>query len=196
MSVDNGTTRTFSSGATRDTAQDKLDYEGFLSPMALERFAQYMHKNRLMADGTVRDSDNWQKGIPRTVYMKSLWRHLKELWSIHRAPRLGVDMETEEALCGIIFNAQGYLHEHLKASKSPKDMSKPLAGIEAIRRRLSERLKSDFGQLRWGPERRRRVSIFGGLALPEPVVKICPYCGYALGDWEHQCHGAGQEKCL
>ena len=116
---DDGAKRTFDTGATRDTAQDKLDYEGFLSPLALEAYAKYLNKNRTMADGTLRDSDNWQKGIPLSVYMKSLWRHLITLWKCHR----GGGMERgEEALCGILFNAFGYLHELKKPQVSPSEI--------------------------------------------------------------------------
>lgn len=67
--------RTFDTGATRDTDEGKLDFEGFLSPLALERFAEYMNKHRQQSDGSLRDSDNWQKGIPVKQYMKSMWRH-------------------------------------------------------------------------------------------------------------------------
>ena len=57
--------RNFDTGATRDVDTNKLDFEGFLSPVVLERYAEYMHKNRVQADGNLRDSDNWQKGIPK-----------------------------------------------------------------------------------------------------------------------------------
>ncbi len=56
--------REFISGATRNSEEGKLDYEGFLSPLALARYAQYMHRHRELEDGTLRASDNWQKGIP------------------------------------------------------------------------------------------------------------------------------------
>jgi hypothetical protein len=108
-----GTIRTFDTGATRDTDAGKLDYEGFLSPLALERFAEYMNKNRVQSDGSIRDSDNWQKGIPLTAYMKSMWRHFFKVWRGHRD---GHDV-TEE-LCALFFNVQGYLHESLKARES------------------------------------------------------------------------------
>lgn len=103
--------RTFETGATRDTDTDKIDPEGFLSPLVIERFCRYMHKHRIQADGTLRASDNWVKGIPRDAYMKSLWRHLLDLWLEHRGhpSRDGI----EDALCAILFNAQGYLLEVL-----------------------------------------------------------------------------------
>src|SRR5580698_7792736 len=62
--------RTFETGATRNLDASKYDYEGFLSPLVMERFGQYMHKHRVQADGSLRDSDNWQKGIPLQAYMK------------------------------------------------------------------------------------------------------------------------------
>jgi hypothetical protein len=105
--------RTFSTGATRDVDQDKLDFEGFLSPLVLQRYAEYMHANRVQPDGNLRDSDNWQKGIPKDAYMKSGWRHFVEWWSGHRTYTGYGPLET--ALCALLFNVMGYLHETLKA---------------------------------------------------------------------------------
>lgn len=113
-------TRTFDTGATRDTDEGKLDYEGFVSPLVLERFAQYMNKHRTQPDGSLRDSDNWQKGIPLIEYMKSLWRHFMDLFKEHRGytSREGI----EDALCAILFNTQGYLHEILKEKQKQKEL--------------------------------------------------------------------------
>jgi hypothetical protein len=104
--------RTFPTGATRNRDTDNLNYEGFLSPLVLERFAQYMHKHRQQADGTMRDADNWQKGMPLQSYMESGWRHFMDWWLEHRGytSRDGL----EDALCALVFNVQGYLHETLK----------------------------------------------------------------------------------
>ena len=113
--MDNGVIRTFESGATRDTATDKLDYEGFLSHAVLERYAQYMHRHRKQSDGTLRASDNWQKGIPQDQYMKSLWRHFMDVWVHQRGDgKAAVEPDVEEALCAVIFNSMGLLHELLK----------------------------------------------------------------------------------
>ncbi len=101
--------RRFPSGATRNSEEGKLDYEGFLSPLALECFAQYMHRHRHLEGGELRVSDNWQKGIPTTSYMKSLWRHLMEVWRCHRGLWKGEE-DLTNALCGVMFNAMGYLH--------------------------------------------------------------------------------------
>lgn len=107
--------RTFESGATRDLDEHKLDFEGFLSPRVLQRFAEYMHGKRMMADGSLRDSDNWQKGIPLDAYMKSMFRHFMAVWSVHRlaAP---CPPNTDD-LCGLLFNVMGYLHEVLKTAE-------------------------------------------------------------------------------
>jgi hypothetical protein len=72
-----------------------------------------MHQHRKTAAG-MRDSDNWQKGIPLTVYMKSLFRHFMDLWMMHRNKSLKTEEEMEETLCAVIFNTMGYLHEWLK----------------------------------------------------------------------------------
>jgi hypothetical protein len=123
LAAENARLRRFASGATRDTDDGKLDYEGFLSPLVLRRFAEYMHKNRIQSDGSLRDSDNWQKGIPQDVYMKSMWRHFMDVWTIHRRYTVAHESgqavdpegyELEEALCALLFNVQGYLHELLK----------------------------------------------------------------------------------
>lgn len=103
--------RSFNTGATRDTEDGKIDPEGFLSPVVIERFCQYMHVHQTQADGSLRDSDNWQKGIPRTVYMKSLWRHFLDLWKIYRGlPGPPI----QDTLCALMFNVMGYLFEELK----------------------------------------------------------------------------------
>ena len=106
--------RKFISGATRDTDEGKYDYEGFFSPIVLERFGQYMNKHRKQSDGSLRDSDNWQKGFGEnhfSVCMKSLWRHFMDLWLEHRGfkSREGID----DAICGILFNTMAYYYKLL-----------------------------------------------------------------------------------
>jgi hypothetical protein len=130
--------REFKSGATRDTEGEKLDYDGFLSPLALHVYAKYLNKHRIQSDGTLRESDNWQKGISRDVYMKSIWRHQMDVWAIHRGYHVykertdkgevthillnitewknpgWIAVTLEDALGGLIFNSMGYLHEYIK----------------------------------------------------------------------------------
>ena len=104
--------REFDTGATRDTEEGKLDYEGFLSPLVIERYGQYMNTHRIQADGKLRASDNWQKGIPREAYIKSGWRHFFDWWALHRG--YNRDVQLQDALCALLFNVMGYLHEVLK----------------------------------------------------------------------------------
>jgi len=110
---DDGTLRTFASGATRDTATGKLDMEGFTHPMVEKQFAKYMNMHRYQSDGSLRDSDNWQKGIDLEAYAKSLRRHHDDFWAGHRGFESENGMIAD--LCGILFNARGYLFEILKA---------------------------------------------------------------------------------
>jgi len=115
--------RTFENGATRDDDSTKIDYEGFLSPLALLRYGKYMNKHRVQSDGETRDSDNWQRGIPVEAYMKSMLRHVMDLWLSHRDTEVydkrdGHIVTKQEALCAILFNAFGYLHEVEKCNVS------------------------------------------------------------------------------
>ena len=130
--------RKYGTGATRDTAKGKYDYEGFFNPLAMYRFAKYMHKHRFQADGQMRDADNWQKGIPKKDYIKCYKRHDIDFWSLHRGlfvykeringeeithifykkpktiPENWEEVNMQDALCAIIFNTLGYLLELLK----------------------------------------------------------------------------------
>lgn len=121
--------RQFSTGATRNSDVGKNDYEGFYHPLVIEAFGDYMTKHRKQADGKLRDSDNWQKGIPKDAYMKSLWRHFLDMWFIHRGYErfdsiTGEKLTMKEVICAIIFNVQGYLFELLKDIKQDNDIEK------------------------------------------------------------------------
>lgn len=110
--------RKFESGATRNSDVGKLAYEGFLSPAVLRRFAEFMHKHRHQADGTLRAPDNWQQGIPFDVYMDSLIRHVMAIWLIHRGhddvvDERGASVNMQDELCAVMFNAMGALFEDL-----------------------------------------------------------------------------------
>jgi hypothetical protein len=113
----------FDTGAIRNTDTNKYDFEGFLSPIVLERFGEYMHKHRHMKDGSMRDSDNWQKGIPRTKYIKSLVRHTFDLWRAWRGyPVIDKDsgerVGVVEIACAVLFNVMGFIHESLKDTET------------------------------------------------------------------------------
>lgn len=111
------TIRKFDTGATRSPDAGRYDPEGFFSPLVFERFCEYMQSHRLQTDGTLRASDNWQKGLPKSTYMKGMWRHFLHLWKRHRGWHVNdrlAGKDTEEDLCALLFNVQGYLHEVLK----------------------------------------------------------------------------------
>jgi hypothetical protein len=126
VAKDDGKLRTFDSGATRDTAANKIDPEGFLDPFVIATFSEYMNRHRIQSDGGLRDSDNWQKGFTRAAIIKSLWRHFLDVWLMHRGNppqsqdhfevwiKRGKEAALREALCGILFNAQAYLRESLR----------------------------------------------------------------------------------
>lgn len=105
--------RNFDTGAYRDTEEGKLDYEGFLSPMVLYAYAEYMHRHRVQSNGEMRPADNWQRGIPKDVYMKSMWRHFMDVWQAHRNVPLGTPPQME-ALMALLFNVMGYAYELLQ----------------------------------------------------------------------------------
>ena len=118
--------RTFDTGANRDSSEGKMDFEGFLSPLVIERYAQYMNKNRTLKDGSVRDSDNWTHffgGDHYGVCMSSGWRHFFSWWKAHRGYRTEEDIE--ESICALMFNAQAYLFKILKEKEERNKTHEP-----------------------------------------------------------------------
>jgi hypothetical protein len=95
-----------------------------------------MNKHRIQPDGKVRDGDNWQKGVPIDTYMKSMLRHVLDVWLEHRGynSRDGII----DALCGVIFNAQGYLFELLKEDEYGVLLSDEELDIEENKYRTSK----------------------------------------------------------
>lgn len=108
--------RTHTTGASRDLDDGKPDFEAMLSPLVMEAYGAYMTRKRRMADGTLREADNWQKGMPLEWFIKSGWRHMVDWWKHHRKEGVTTEM-VEDTLCALLFNASGYLHEHLKAQR-------------------------------------------------------------------------------
>lgn len=109
--------RKFDTGATRDTVEGKLDYMKALSPIVLQRYVQYLDKHRLQSDGSMRDFNNWKKGIPLDTYHSSKGRHFFAAWLIEEGYEVSDNhgpVDEEDALCGELFNTMGRLHELLK----------------------------------------------------------------------------------
>ena len=141
---DDGVLRSFDTGATRDTAEGKLDYEGFLSPTVLRQYARFMNMNRLQSDGKLRDSDNWQKGIDMDVYMKSGFRHFFEWWTAHRLhnddPNAQDSVGYMAAMCGLLFNVMGYMHEWLKNNPEVRfDDDEPTPEMAERKKKLAKK---------------------------------------------------------
>ena len=104
--------RTFASGATRGGG-NKLDYSGFYCPWVLERYAQYLNSHMIDAGGRERESDNWKKGIPKIEYLRSLLRHVIDIWKGQLSGAMSREL-VQDAACAIMFNVMGWLHEDLK----------------------------------------------------------------------------------
>jgi len=75
--------REFESGANRNSSLGKLAYKDFINPLNEYSFATYMDSKRLLDDGTYRNGDNWQHGIPQVSLADSLIRHVKEFELLH-----------------------------------------------------------------------------------------------------------------
>ncbi len=109
--------RDFKTGATRDTVEGKLNYIKALSPIVLQRYVEYLGKHRIQSDGQLRGWGNWKKGIDKQVYLEGLSRHEMATWLLHDGfpaeDNHGL-VTLEDSICGIIFNAMGYLFELLK----------------------------------------------------------------------------------
>ena len=106
------TARKFPTGATRSDDSAKPNYIGYLSPLVIERFGRYMLEHQY---GGQRSADNWKKGITRQAYIESAFRHFMDLWLAHEYNEVGP--AEQNALCGLLFNFQGYLHELLREKK-------------------------------------------------------------------------------
>jgi hypothetical protein len=115
--------RQFETGATRDLDVSKIDYEACLSPLVLECFGEYMLSCSVQADGSKRPGDNWKKGIPLNSYIKSMLRHVWDVWKLHSGypaidRKTGKPVTMKIALCAVLFNVMGYLHEYLKVENN------------------------------------------------------------------------------
>jgi hypothetical protein len=111
--------RRYASGATRDSALDKLEYARFFSPEVLESFAKYMHRHRTLSDGSLREPDNWKNGMDIQSLVDGLFRHVMDVWLIHVRgeairPETGEKVSLEDALNGVIFNAMAFQYERIK----------------------------------------------------------------------------------
>lgn len=115
--------RKFETGATRDTDDGKLKYEGFISPLVAKRFSEYMHLHRKQSDGSLRAAGNWKHGMPLDVYADSLIRHVHDFWlHVEGFPSAATEPDIESVLCAIRFNVDGYLFEILKRRQPSENL--------------------------------------------------------------------------
>ena len=105
--------RTSSSGATRDLNDGKKQYDKFIHPLVIERFADYMQGKRAMPDGSSREGDNWWNGFPREWLIESMGRHYQDTLLHTKGFHEATTEDEETALCGLLFNVQSMLMEVL-----------------------------------------------------------------------------------
>lgn len=125
--------REFDTGAKRDEDLSKLDFEGFLHPLVLKRYCEHMNKFRIMRDGSVRSTDNWQQLFGDKHYdvcMKSLMRHAMDMWMEHRGIPSREGMEA--AINGILFNAMAYAYAYYLEHPNPDEVSIGRENQEAV----------------------------------------------------------------
>lgn len=108
------TVRLFDTGATRSPLGDKLQYEGYLNPLVLKRYAEYMQKHQTQSDGTRRSADNWQKNIDIESLCDSKVRHDMDSWLYFRGYSSEASEEIEDTLCACIFNTMAILKQVLE----------------------------------------------------------------------------------
>ena len=120
--IKNAKKRVFKSGAIRNNTIGKFDYEGFVNPAVENSFARYMHRHRKMEDGTYRDADDWQKGIPIEEIIKSMLRHVCDIHLLHRGYEVidekGIKVDFEDCLNAVKFGVNAYILYLIKQRKS------------------------------------------------------------------------------
>lgn len=111
-----GAIRTFATGATRSPLGEKLQFEGYLNPLVLKRFAEYMRKHQTDSAGNQRAADNWQKNIDMASLCDSKTRHDMDVWLHSRGYDAEAAEPLEEALCACLFNTMALLKQVLEQS--------------------------------------------------------------------------------
>lgn len=139
------TAQVFETGAMRDLSEDKLDFEGCLTPELLTAYAEYMRTTGRMANGTLRNTNNWKKGMPIGGYMKSLWRHMVALHAAYLSDATQDEYGGEgefEAAMAMMFNIQGFVFERIR--ENPEWLR---IGIEHHKKRREAELAARRAQI-------------------------------------------------
>jgi hypothetical protein len=107
----------FDTGAVRDSQGGKPDFVETQSMLAEWRFANYMTgKKKKYGEG------NFKKGIPKSSYLQSTYRHLVKLLALEDCEKYGIPVQdwmepNEDHASAIRFNVNGYMHEEEKEGK-------------------------------------------------------------------------------
>lgn len=105
-------------GALRNDNTNKLEWVRFNDPRVEKIYAFFMHKHRHLADGTLREPDNWKKGFDSGDVLDSKGRHFLDGWEIEKygfAVRPDEDSVDEiETLCAEMFGVKARLYELVK----------------------------------------------------------------------------------
>ena len=115
--------RTFKTGATRDDNTHKLNHVRGLSTQVQQRYLEYLGVHRLQKDGSLRDWDNWKRGIDVNDYRESLLRHANDAVRASMGLPVPENASLEDLLCAIRFNADGWLFELLAAKSGNRELS-------------------------------------------------------------------------
>lgn len=112
--------REFETGANRNSDKGKLEYRRFFSALAQKRRAEYMDKHRKLEDGTLREPDNWKRGIPSDVCADSLERHMQDIKLYFEGYEFAMTEDIEDALCAVMFNCESILLTILQSERMDK----------------------------------------------------------------------------
>jgi len=108
--------RVFDTGADRSSDKGKHHPDRAWSPLVLAEFARYMYEHNTTAT-VPRREDQWQLGFPMDSFVESGTRHWEAFKALAKGypafDQKGNPVDVVEALCGVIFNVQGYLHQLL-----------------------------------------------------------------------------------
>ena len=99
--------RKFTTGAIRDSEQNKEDYIETISWVAFKRYAQYMTSKKIKYG-----AGNWIKGIPIPDYERGLARHLQKY--LENKYQGGQIEKEEDHLMAMVFNIFGIAHEEAR----------------------------------------------------------------------------------
>jgi hypothetical protein len=137
--------RIFDTGADRSSDKGKHHPDRAWSPLVLAEFARYMYEHNTTAT-VPRREDQWQLGFPMDSFVESGTRHWEAFKALAKGysafDEKGNPVDIVEALDGVLFNVQGYLHQ-LLFSRLPEEDQKRI--LEHVRSRNPVRTDSRSG---------------------------------------------------